>query len=730
MRFWVHWEDEPAFTLSVIWADTDLRTVAHLCDQFAAAHAKMHPEHAVNGELLILATEEGQQVPREACVGSILADDDDIFATRSAVAAPPAPALPVAVPVAKSPVASLSAGDASSGAASIDKEALAPYQEAADKAWKSRQYAKAKSIHAELLALQPRLAGSLRRLGEIEVICGRPLEAVPLLQKAVDAEPRNLSGRLLLAQACADMGENGDAVEVLEEALEMTKVGSKAHKKVQLQLGRTLFKGGDRNRGGNLLTEILKADMDDAEAQQAYGEACIELEQIDNALKIYLRLITTKSEDRTIRRLLARSLKASGALALLAEQLPAQPSSAAALAFLATIVKDHSGVEQGIELYKQTCAVAPENTSYALNYCHTIELSLDYARAIEVVRMHCLANPDRSVGGVSCRDVAATLPTRDELLAANSSSPTTGTKVQASGVSLRMTANPNVPAEAGRDTKDQAEIKPAGTYSSEDLDLLALFYTSVKILFVMGALEAASALVCLVEPARAVKDLHLTLVRNENAYYCCAAQLLTSMPMPLPSLPLLYIAGDSHSLSPAWRTIMWQGKPHLLRPMLVTGLKAWHLRTESDFFPKANFHAAMRQIPNGATVIFAFGEIDCREGLLVAVERAYYKDLQEGIDTVISIYISQLNQLAKARGFTVLVHPVPPVLNETRSVVTGFNATLKDRVTLSPHLQWLDFFEKLLSPDGSELADGLSLDGTHMSPAYLDHLEEALSTLF
>lgn len=45
------------------------------------------------------------------------------------------------------------------------------------------------------------------------------------------------------------------------------------------------------------------------------------------------------------------------------------------------------------------------------------------------------------------------------------------------------------------------------------------------------------------------------LIRNENAYYCCIAQLASSLPLPLPPLPSLYIVGDSHVLSPAWRTV-------------------------------------------------------------------------------------------------------------------------------------------------------------------------------
>ena len=109
-----------------------------------------------------------------------------------------------------------------------------------------------------------------------------------------------------------------------------------------------------------------------------------------------------------------------------------------------------------------------------------------------------------------------------------------------------------------------------------------------------------------VRQARFVADLHLTLVRNENAYYCCIAQLCTSLPLPLPAhAPLLYFAGDSHSLPPAWRSLSWRGKQHLLRPVLVTGLKTWHLRPASEFYPKANFEAAMKIIPDGAPVVCA-----------------------------------------------------------------------------------------------------------------------------
>ena len=88
---------------------------------------------------------------------------------------------------------------------------------------------------------------------------------------------------------------------------------------------------------------------------------------------------------------------------------------------------------------------------------------------------------------------------------------------------------------------------------------------------------------------------------------------------------------------------------------------------------------------------------------------------------------SVLRALASARKLTVLVHPVPPVLNETRHIVTLFNRQLVKAVAKEPSLTMLDFFDDLLTPDGKGLADGLALDGTHMHPDYTKVMEKALA---
>ena len=464
-------------------------------------------------------------------------------------------------------------------------------------------------------------------------------------------------------------------------------------------------------------------------ARQAYGEAALALGQTEDALKIYLRLVVAKSEDKTVRRLLARTLRTADGLTLLYQHLVPSKATASALCFIAGVVKDHSGISEAIDLYDKCMRELPGNSSYALNQMHLHELHLDWAKAIGVLTAHCDANPTATVGTLSLAELLACLPADAAAFGSAAWSRLTDEAYEAAAIDPAWPAErapPALPAETGAEALAPDALKPAGTYSDVELDVLALAYTAVKVLYSAGALSLLPPLIALLEPARAVKDLHLTRVRNENAYYCCTAQLMVSMPLPLPPLPPLYVIGDSHSLACAWRTVTYKGKPHLLVPRLVTGCKIWHMREASDFFTRANFDAAVAAIPSGAPVVFLFGEIDCREGLLVAVERKRYPDLDAGIAFTVGIYMKVLKSLVATRRFDVQVHPVPPVLNETRHIVNKFNAQLVAAVKKEKALRMLDFFDNLLTPDGGALKEELKLDGTHMHPRYVELLDKAL----
>jgi hypothetical protein len=299
-------------------------------------------------------------------------------------------------------------------------------------------------------------------------------------------------------------------------------------------------------------------------------------------------------------------------------------------------------------------------------------------------------------------------------------------------------------------------------------------------MFVSGRLggRAMAELVSAVETVRRGREMHTTTVRNEHAYYCCIAQLM-SVPDELAVPPQkssssggggatrqgeveagagaegegegekeetaanaggpatttgkpLVVCGDSHSLTSAWRWVSVKGERRQIHPALVTGLKAWHLREESVFYPKVNFENTVACIPDGSDVVFLFCEIDCREGILMAVEKDRYADFDAGVRRSVGIYVRTLLNLVRTRGFAVYVHPVPPVLDPTRGMVMRFNTVLQEEVRKTEGiLKWLDFAEDLVQGDPAvpgkfALRDGLALDGTHMSPAYLPSLARAL----
>ena len=115
-----------------------------------------------------------------------------------------------------------------------------------------------------------------------------------------------------------------------------------------------------------------------------------------------------------------------------------------------------------------------------------------------------------------------------------------------------------------------------------------------------------------------------------------------------------------------------------------------------------------------------FGEIDCREGILLAVEKLKYESLEEGTAHVIDIYLDTLKKLNK---FDLMIHPVLPVIDITRNNVMVFNQILKEKCKAKGFV-YLDFAQDLIE-DG-KLKKQYELDGTHIDPSYLTILEKSL----
>jgi len=373
-----------------------------------------------------------------------------------------------------------------------------------------------------------------------------------------------------------------------------------------------------------------------------------------------------------------------------------------------------------------------------------------------------------------------------------------------------------VPSKEGQADPGEPRQQPLPLveYDEASLDLIALLMAGVKVCYLSGALALAVSFASLVEPHRVASKtfLHTTTIRNEHAYYCCALQCLASRTTnkadPSSSSPpsssisaeeaaaaavvlgsgivgggalggsgvnsggtavtVIHVVGDSHVLSPAWKAFpLTTDEPTnqrvaVLKPELTTGCKHWHLRDECTFYPKRNFERVTVSIPNEATVLFVLGEIDCREGLLVAVEKDRYPDLETGMRATMAHFLTTLASLVEAKRWRVLVHPIVPVLDETRPVVIAYNALLREQVNAlgealrakkqkqqqqqlssitaeasttagagegggggqGGSVAWLEgvFEELLVNSKGGGLKPEYHLDGTHLHPMYVENL--------
>ena len=94
----------------------------------------------------------------------------------------------------------------------------------------------------------------------------------------------------------------------------------------------------------------------------------------------------------------------------------------------------------------------------------------------------------------------------------------------------------------------------------------------------------------------------------------------------------------------------------------------------------------------------------------------------------IGIFMKVLKHWVGKKKLKAYIHPVVPVLNETRHIVGPYNTILQKSVNAADYATWCDVYDKFLDENGA-LRDIVKLDGTHCHPAYLNFVEEWFSKL-
>ena len=537
---------------------------------------------------------------------------------------------------------------------------------------------------------------------------------------------------------------------------------------------RVLYECGDERRkreAGPAMERLIGADAQHVPSLVYYAQMAVDSNNGVAVIPYLLRAVVNLQQlkggevDGEVAAqtyaLFARMVSLPTGLDALMEGLGHAAKMSSSLCFLASTLKDASAVSAAVGLYRKALAITgvgdqagEERVSVWLSLVHTLEVLADYEGAWKELRKWLQGDRAREVAGLSLdkawdvvKDVDTLAYSADMLTDKSGKCPhwqpipplfdegEIQVAIPAQPASASSPSTSMVPAHKHIPAALTSAIKPHPLYSPATLNRLAMLFTMVKLLYVNGVLQPIPALVALLEPTRERKELHLTLIRNEHAYYSTVAQLCRHVPYPVPlapQQPSVYVLGDSHCLSPAWSTLSLGGTTHLLRPVLVTGTKAWHLRDDCTFYTHANYLAARASIPSSpppAALVFCFGEIDCREGLLQAVDKAKYPSVEAAIDRCVDVYLEQALSVGRAKGVRagrLFVQPVMPILDVTRGVVTLFNSRLRRRVEAEKRLRWLGMECDLVGADG-KFEKRYSLDGTHVHPQYVQLIEREMS---
>ncbi|KAL6050522.1 Tetratricopeptide repeat [Balamuthia mandrillaris] len=628
------------------------------------------------------------------------------------------------------------------------------YLAEAEKARHQSNFKYAVAIYEKVLGLLPKQSICLYQLGNIWLSAGKVDKAITYLKQGVAAHPTSVEFHQKLGEAYFARDDYKLALQSFSNALTLALAAASssvasssasvadANNKQQqdglkVWISKCLFANGQQQSAAQILMEMLKENEDNDAALTEYGKVLVAAGKPVDALHVFLRVLVHLPNDKTVRAELGKLAKKEGAEMLLLEV--GQVKSATAFAFLASIIKEHGAVEASVELYKAAHDLEPSSPTFALNLVHVLEVCNRYDDAYIVIKDFLRRNKDLTLVSDdshqhSCEQVLNVLEGVDSITDYFDQQKKKGKQEK----ETEGKAEQQKKEEKGKEKESEGSTSSSSSstsstlreYTPDELDLVAMYCTLCKMIYVVGAIEMLPPLITLIDSVRGDREFHKTTIRNEHAYYGCVSQLLAyRSTLSLPDYKPFYVAGDSHCLAPAWHTISFNGQPRLLQPMLVTGMKMWHLRPDSVFFPKYNFFNVVSTIPPKSDVLFLFGEIDCREGLVVSVDKCRYQSIEEGADVTIQVFINVLKDLRKRYQWNIYIHPVVPVLNETRHIVKTYNKVLRKKVEATAGLHWLDFFDQLLDDSSTGFNKRYELDGTHLNSTYVPLIEAALNSL-
>lgn len=196
-------------------------------------------------------------------------------------------------------------------------------------------------------------------------------------------------------------------------------------------------------------------------------------------------------------------------------------------------------------------------------------------------------------------------------------------------------------------------------------------------------------------------------------------------------LPLLYVVGESHSLSTHRVVVDYAGARMRCHAQWILGCKQYHLGNGETNNYKYKFEAIMAALPRQSNVLLQFGEIDCRhdEGILKVWRKNAEVSPTVMAEKTANTYVDYVIDVASRYGHQLIVSAVPAPnapklalsaheLEQLISVIRQVNATLKNRA-LSAGLDYLDIYALSNRGDGGASGEW-HLDEYHLQPGAME----------
>ncbi|EFA78366.1 hypothetical protein PPL_09017 [Heterostelium album PN500] len=721
MKYYAHYESTPEFTL-IVQTKSPTETVKDLKLQFVIEYNKKFGEqNQLTSNCIDLNDTKGRKQADTTLITKVVKNLEDVFVVKNsntpipdvftpAVVVPevvtPAPTVTTTTSsksTTSKPTSSTPKPKVSSECDPKSKVIVEALLQQALILYDKQSYKSALPLFENVLSLYPQEKTTLYKLADIYY----QAKKYELSQKYIElalkyhAKDKDYTLYLLGAKICLAVKEYEDAITHLKSACDAAGSKHKEYLTLRAMLGRALYDSGNQHnqqQGCDILNTIVHTDESVLEGLMGFAHVLIDRQQLGDALTVLMQLLSrlANSADRSpvadfTKDAIADIVKKKGTEFLLS-QLKDTVNSAPVYAFMSSVVKEYGAVEAAVDLMRLAYNADPSNANYALNLVHNLEVCNKYPEAVVVIYQYLTANKPRGLSNYKLTNgnILTILGKQKHIDYLNKPE---------NYASWKLPVPEGGPVQVDKKilvVDDDDHPKADKPYTKFDLDLISLWCTIAKIFYVVGLLEPLPLLITALEPLRKDRNLHMTTARNEHAYFCCVSQLMVHKQLPIISAPPIYIAGDSHALTTSWSSITINGQPRLFHPLLTTGLKMWHLRPASKFFPKNNFYNVTTTAPKGSEIVFQFGEIDCREGIVVSVEKCRYNTIEEGMGITIDIYIKALKELVSKYNYKIYIHPVVPVLNETRVLVKTFNKIFKQKIEATKELKWLDFFDQLL----------------------------------